>query len=356
MYSSLPLYAELHCLSNFSFLRGASHPQELMLRAAGLGYSALAITDECSVAGTVRAHMEAKKVGLPLIIGSEIALADGPRVVLLATGREGYGRLSALITLGRRRAGKGAYRLLRADLEDGIPGCLALLCPGQAPLDEEAAGRLRGQAAWLGERFSGRAWMAAELLCGPDDAARLEALRDAARHGGLPLTAAGDVHMHVRSRRRLQDVLTAIRLGRSVAGCGHALHPNGERHLRHRLRLARLYPAELLAESTRVAERCMTSGFNLEQLRYEYPEELVPAGETPATHLRKLTEAGLARRYPEGVPGSVGGQIEQELALIARKRYEAFFLTVHDIVRYARSKGILCQGRGSAANSAVCFC
>jgi error-prone DNA polymerase len=351
MYSSLPLYAELHCLSNFSFLRGASHPRELVERAAELGYSALAITDECSVAGAVRAYEASKDTRLPLIIGSEFALEGGPRVVLLATSRESYGKLSALITVGRSRAAKGGYRLCPADLDGGVPGCVALLCPR----DGDSAELLRAQAGWLAERFAGRAWIAAELLCGPDDRARLALLRALSAHSGLPLTAAGDVHMHVRSRRRLQDVQTAIRLGRTVTGCGQALYPNAERHLRLRMRLAQLCPPELLAESTRIAERCLASGFTMEDLKYEYPEELVPAGETPATHLRRLTETGLAWRYPEGVPAEVGDQVEQELALIAELRYEAFFLTVHDIVRYARSRNILCQGRGSAANSAVCY-
>ena len=209
-----------------------------------------------------------------------------------------------------------------------------------------------GEAEWLAERFPGRAWIAAELHCGPDDRARLEHLRALARAANLPLVAAGDVHMHVRSRRRLQDVLTAMRLGRPVRECGHALFPNAERSLRLRMRLAQLYPPELLAETLRVAERC---DFSLDELRYEYPEELVPAGETPASWLAKLTEEGLAWRFPGGVPAHVRSLVEHELALIADLRYEPYFLTVHDVVRFARARGILCQGRGSAANSAVCY-
>ena len=209
-----------------------------------------------------------------------------------------------------------------------------------------------GEAEWLAERFPGRAWIAAELHCGPDDRARLADLRALARAAGLPLVAAGDVHMHVRSRRRLQDVLTAVRLRRPVRECGHALFPNAERSLRLRMRLAQLYPPELLAETLRVAERC---DFSLDELRYEYPEELVPAGETPASWLRRLTEEGLAWRFPGGVPDHVRSLVEHELALIADLRYEPYFLTVHDLVRFARARGILCQGRGSAANSAVCY-
>ncbi len=348
MYSPLPLYAELHCLSNFSFLRGASHPEELACRAAALGYSALAVTDECSLAGAVRAHVAAKDAGLPLVIGSEIRLKDGPKLVLLAADREGYGNLCEFITRGRRRGKKGSYSLGWEDLDSGLPGCLALLTPPHArpPLEEEEHARS------VAERFAGRAWIAAELLCGPDDRSRLAALRELGARFGLPLVAAGDVHMHLRSRRRLQDTLTAIRLRMPVQACGHALYSNAERHLRLRMRLAQIYPSELLAETVRIAERC---DFSLDELRYEYPEELVPEGETPASHLRKLTETGLQRRFPGGVPADVRKLIEHELALIAELRYEPFFLTVCDVVEFAREKKILCQGRGSAANSAVCY-
>ncbi|MCL4802300.1 MAG: error-prone DNA polymerase [Burkholderiales bacterium] len=354
---ALPAYAELHCLSNFTFLRGASHPEELVARAAALGYAALALTDECSLAGVVRAHIAAKDAGLKLVVGAELGLADGPRLVLLAQNRTGYGNLAELVTRGRRNAAKGSYRLTRADLDDGLADCLAILLPEAAAPGARASPatdrRSTTDARWLGERFPGRAWIAAELLCGPDDRAALAQLRAAARASGLPLVAAGDVHMHVRSRRRLQDTLTAIRLGRPVHACGHALHPNAERSLRLRLRLAQLYPPGLLAETLRVAERCT---FSLDELRYEYPEELVPVGETPASHLRKLTEAGLAWRFPGGAPEHVRKLTGHELALIAELGYEPYFLTVHDIVRFARDRGILCQGRGSAANSAVCYC
>src|SRR5512133_104466 len=343
-HSALPAYAELHCVSNFSFLRGASHPEELVARAHQLGYSALALTDECSFAGVVRAHGAAKECGLPLILGSEIRLVDGPQLVLLATDREGYGNLSQLITRGRRRGAKGRYVLETKDLDQGLPGCLALLLPGAVP---DVA-----QARWLAERFPGRAWIAVELLCGANDKARLAALRELGAASGLPLVAAGDVHMHLRSRRKLQDTLTAIRLCKPLAQCGHALYPNAERHLRLRLRLANLYPRELLEETLRIAAHC---NFSLDSLRYEYPEEIVPPDATPSGHLRALTEAGLARRFPAGVPEKVEALIEHELQLIAELGYEPYFLTVHDIVRFARERGILCQGRGSAANSAVCY-
>ncbi len=360
-----PSYAELHCLSNFTFLRGASRPEELVARARELGYAALAITDECSLAGAARAHLAARQAGLKLLVGAEIRLAEGPRLVLLACDREGYGNLSELITRGRRQAAKGEYRLAREDMEQGVAGCLALLVPGQAR-PSTSSGRtasVRGEpveprteledARWLAERFPGRAWLAVELHCGPDDRGRLARLSELGKTARLPLVAAGDVHMHTRGRRALQDSLTAIRLRTTVAAAGPALHPNGERHLRPLDRLARLYPPELLIETVNIASRC---SFSLDELRYEYPEELVPAGETPAGWLRKLVEEGLARRYPgAGVPPEVRALVEHELALIAELDYEPYFLTVQDIVAFARSQGILCQGRGSAANSAVCY-
>jgi error-prone DNA polymerase len=342
-------FAELHCLSNFSFLRGASHPDELVERARALGYAALAITDECSLAGAVQAHQAAKRCGLALILGAQFELEDGLRVVLLAADREGWGNLSQLITDARRAAPKGGYRLARAGLEGGVPGCLALWLPPREPPREPLD--------WLAARFPGRLWIAVELLLQADDAAHLAALVALGAQTGVPLVAANDVHMHVRERRALADTLTAIRLKRPLAECGYALHPNGERHLRPLDTLRRIYPPELLAESVRVAQRCR---FGLDELRYEYPQELVPQGETPASWLRGLTEEGFRRRFAQAPAETdlarVRAQIEHELALIGAMRVEAFFLTVHDIVRFARSRGILCQGRGSAANSAVCYC
>ena len=335
---TLPAYAELHCLSNFSFLRGASHPEELVERAQALGYAALALTDECSLAGAARAHLAAKACGLKLIFGTELTLEEGDKLVLLATDRRSYGAICSLITAGRRRSRKGAYCLHRADVEKiAGSGTLLLRIPGE-------------KTDWLPEGFD--AWLVAELHCGANDHAKLAALKRLSEETALPLVAAGDVHMHLRSRKPLQDVLTAIRLGKPVAQCGQALQPNAERHLRLRMRLAQLYPPELLAESARIAARCR---FSLDELRYEYPEELVPPGETPASWLRKLAGEGLHRRFPGGVPEKVRELAERELELIAELRYEPFFLTVHDVVRFARESRILCQGRGSAANSVVCY-
>ncbi len=339
-------YAELHCLTNFTFLRGASHAQELVDTAMQLGYKALAITDECSLAGVVRAHTAAKnhKDGFKLIIGAEFKLDDGLCFVLLAQNREGYGNLSALITRGRRNARKGEYRLSRGDLDTGAAHCLALWLPSAQPRAEDAL--------WLAQRFPGRLWIAIELLARSGDWDRLAVLQKIGERNGLPCVASGDVHMHARGRRALQDTLTAIRCGVPVAETGLGLQASGERHLRPRETLERIYPQSLLDETVRIAGLC---GFSLEELRYEYPEEIVPDGKPPTRHLRELTEAGLEKRYPGGTPETVRDQVKKELELIAELRYEAFFLTVHDIVGYARAHKILCQGRGSAANSVVCY-
>ncbi|MCG6871762.1 MAG: error-prone DNA polymerase [Gammaproteobacteria bacterium] len=344
-----PDYVELHALSNFSFLRGASHPGELVQRAAELGYAGLALTDECSLAGAVRAHQAATDYGdaFRLILGSELRLEDGLRLVLLVPDRAAWGALSRLITAARRAAPKGRYRLARSGLEEMAPGCLALYLP-----DPEPARRCE-QVGWFRDQFGERGWLAVELLAGDRDPEHLAGMQDLSRHTGLPLVAAGDVHMHLRTRRPLQDTLTAIRLGTTVDAAGNALFPNGERCLRNRQRLAGSYPAELLAETLHIAARC---DFRLDSLRYEYPRELVPDGHTARSWLAQRTAKGMRRRWPEGAPAPVRAQVDHELRLIAELEYEPFFLTVEEIVRYARSRNILCQGRGSAANSAVCYC
>ncbi|TLY80462.1 MAG: PHP domain-containing protein, partial [Gammaproteobacteria bacterium] len=368
-------YAELHCLSNFTFLRGASHPHELVEQASALGYAALAITDECSVAGVVRAHVAAKRKQLKLLIGAEFRLECGLRFVALAIDRRGYGRLCRFITRGRRTASKGDYSLTRMDLEQcGLEQCFILWLPDRAwhagqnhafgPPPKSCAGvssaetaagqfQLMEQARWLAERFPGKVRIAVELFRDGTDHEHRITLERIGHELGLRLLASGDIHMHVRARRRLQDALTAIRLNVPIAEAGWHLYPNGERYLREPARLARLYPRELLEETVAIAREC---SFSLDELRYEYPHELVPPSETPTSYLRKLTEAGARWRWPNGVPDSERAAIEHELALIADLRYEPYFLTVHDIVSYARSQGILCQGRGSAANSRVCYC
>ena len=348
----LPDYAELHCVSNFSFQRGASHPHELVERAAALGYRALALTDECSVAGVVRAHVRAKALGLHLIVGSEFAY-PGFRLVALARNAQGWGNLCQFITTARRSAAKGSYQMGPLSDVQQLQGCELLLVPErtvQNATDFVAVSALLESArAQFGLNF----WLVAELLLEPDDDLWLATLQQAGAAVGVPLVAAGDVHMHVRSRKPLQDVITAVRLGLPVAQCGFALQPHAERHLRQRVRLAGIYPPELLQATVQIAQRCT---FSLDEIKYQYPQEAVPPGMTPAQGLAWLTYEGAASRYPQGVPPAVRTQLQRELALIADCQYEMYFLTVHDIVRYARSQGILCQGRGSAANSAVCFC
>ncbi|WP_366936010.1 PHP domain-containing protein, partial [Acidovorax sp.] len=355
MTAFLPGYAELHCLSNFSFQRGASHPHELVERAAKLGYQALALTDECSVAGVVRAWKAAQSTGLHFIVGSEFLWGD-LRLVALARDAEGWGNLCEFISAARRAAPKGQYHVGPASPWHLLQGCELLLAPCRKRFDATdliaiEAYLLRAKACF-GSDFDGHIWLAAELHLAPDDGLWLATLQRVGAQLGLPLVAAGDVHMHARSRKPLQDVITAVRLGCSVAECGFALQPNAERHLRQRVRLAGIYPPDLLAATLTVAGRCT---FQLDEIKYQYPRETVPEGMTPAQALAWLVQTGVEGEYPQGAPQRVLDQIRKELELIAHCQYEMYFLTVHDIVRYARSQKILCQGRGSAANSVVCY-
>jgi len=350
----LPAYAELHCLSDFSFLRGAASATELFDRARTCGYEALAITDECSLAGIVRAWEAAEATKVKLVVGSEFTLDCGTKFVLLVERQCGYTRLCELITRGRRGdAKKGAYRLSRPDVEDmlagidpEVSGLFALWIPGRDP---DAV-----QARWLCELFGVRAFLAVELHRETDDAARLRQLLDMADALRMTPVAAGDVHMDVRCRRRLQDTMTAIRHNLPLSECGQHLFRNGERHLRTRRALGNIHPAELLDNAVQLARRC---NFDLRKdLKYAYPVELVPEGHTPTTWLRELTERGIRKRWKDrDFPDKVRHDIEKELALIEELGYEAFFLTVEDIVSFAKSQGIFCQGRGSSANSAVCY-
>jgi error-prone DNA polymerase len=368
----LPGYAELHCISNFSFQRGASHPQELVQRAYNLGYEALAITDECSVAGVVRAYagwkqhlelIERLQKEYPgqrrlrpfkLLFGSEFAL-EGFRLIAIARDLQGWGGLCEFITAARTaKAPKGQYQVSwEASRLEWLQGCEILLAPRReagAVLDMDALCARIEQCRAL---FDGHLWLAVELPHRIDDDLWLAQLREAGERTGVPLVAAGDVHMHVRSRKPLQDVITAVRLGKPVAECGFELQGNAERHLRQRKRLAEAYPRELLAATLEVMGRC---DFTLEEIKYNYPQETVPPGLTPTQALRRLTYEGAAVRYPQGVPAQIVAWLEKELALIEECNYEMFFLTVHDVVRFAREQKILCQGRGSAANSVVCYC
>jgi error-prone DNA polymerase len=366
----LPAYAELFCLSNFSFLQGASHAEELVARAVQLGYAALALTDECSLAGVVRAHGEAKKAQLPLIVGAHFHLHDDSgggepalSLILLAQNRNGYGNLSELITLGRTRSEKGSYLLRLADLDappqqqlmhlKGMPDCLAILLPAYPGHEPSGVDRLHAQAAWMARVFPGRAWIGLKLLHRAFDDAHRATIEEVGWQHGLPIVALGHVVMHVRSRKPLQDTMSAIRIGKPVAECGYALAQNAEQHLRSRVRLGNIYPRAALQETLRIAGLC---SFSLDELRYEYPDEVVPSGHTATSYLRSETYIGAHRRFRDGIPAAVQQQVEHELALIAEMGYEHYFLTVYDIVRFARSQHILCQGRGSAANSAVCYC
>ncbi len=365
------MYAELHCKTNFSFLEGASHPDELVCRAAELGYHALAITDRNSLAGVVRAHGAAKDQGLKLIVGAEITPDDAPPVVLWATDRASYGRLSRLITLGRRRAPKGECRLRFDDVAEHCGGLLA----GVSGEGREERGEGRGTPTVplslpsplsslpsplsplpsYRDLFGDRCSLLAELHYGPDDRGRLQWLLEISRQSGIPLAAAGDVHYHVPERAALRDVLTAVRHNCTVADVTGHLFANAERHLKSPEEMAILFAdaPQALRRTIEIAEQC---NFSLDQLRYEYPEELAPPGMTPHEYLSQLAWAGAAERWPGGVPQKVCGLLEHELQLIAELHYEAYFLTVWDLVQFARRRGILCQGRGSAANSAVCYC
>jgi error-prone DNA polymerase len=370
-------YAELHCKTNFSFLEGASHAAELVERAAKLGYAALAITDRNTLAGVVRAHCAAKDIQLPLIIGCELVTTNTPPMVVWPTNRAAYGRLSRLITLGRRRAPKGHCELSFEDLAEHAEGLLAgvitydrsyyasMKTASSVPTPPPRAARPANPRhasvddhvflKRFRELFADRGYLLISQHRSGNDAQQLQQLIRYSHSSGLPLLATGGVFYHAPSRMPLHDVLTAIRHGVSVAEAGYRLLPNAQRHLRSLEELSALFQEhpEALHRTLEVAERCT---FSLDELRYEYPEELAPAGLTPFAYLQQLTWKGAAKRYPTGIPTKVHQLLKHELSLIEQLHYEAYFLTVWDLVRFARRRGILCQGRGSAANSAVCYC
>jgi len=362
----LPAYAELMALSNYSFRIGASHPEELVERAYAIGYAALALTDECSLAGVVRAHVRARQLGMPLILGTqcridppapkaELPLERCDRLVVLAMEGRGYAALSQAITRARARAPKGSYRWTSAEWSGGLPGCMAIWVPAaevERLYPQESSAQCPPELLILREAFGERLRIGAVLHARGWDQDWTRRLRAWSSASNTPITACGDVRFHRRSRRPLGDVLAAIHQGAAVNTLGTRLAPNAEAHLRSRLLLAQRYPLAFLEESVAVAEQCV---FSLESLRYQYPREIVPEHHTPASYLRQLCDEGMAIRYPQEVPDAVRRQVAHELALIEELRYEAYFLTVTDIVHFARSRGILCQGRGSAANSAVCY-
>jgi len=348
---SIP-YAELQTASNFSFLRGASHPEELMVTAAALGLAAIAITDRNSVSGLVKAHLAARQAGIRLVVGCHVEIADGPDLLIYPTDRAAYGRLTRLLTLGKRRVPKGECEIYLADILDtegifiGGVGQVAAVVP-----PEDMAEAFAGNLCELTNRFKGELYLVASYQYSGLDGPRLKALSAL----NVPLLATNDVHAHALGCRALQDVLTCIREGCTINQAGYKLHANGERHLKPPEEMARLfadYP-EAIKNTLRVAEACT---FNLDELRYDYPVDPVPAGVTAQEHLVNMTWDGAEARYPDGIPDKVRTQLDHELTLIGQLNFAPYFLTVHDIVLFAERRGILCQGRGSAANSAVCYC
>ena len=343
-------YIELQVTTNFSFLRGASHPAELVLQAAALGHPAIAVTDHNSLAGVVRAHVAAKEAGIGLVVGARLDLADGASLLAYPIDRAAYGRLSRLITVGRRRAPKGECILYREDVLAYGDGLIFVVLPSE-PADK----MLDAQVDDLRVTFPGAVYMAAQNLCRGDDRRRLALRADLAARLDVPLVATNDVLMHGRARRPLLDVVTCIREKCVIDEAGWRLEANAERHLKSAGDMASLFQGHesALDRTVEIAERCT---FSLDELRYEYPDEIAPDGEAPQRQLERLTWQGAKWRYPGGPAAEVKKTLEHELALIAELNYAPYFLTVHDLVQFARDKGILCQGRGSAANSAVCYC
>ena len=349
----LPVYAELFCSSNFSFQHGASHPKELVSAACALGYRAIAITDECSLAGSVRAHTHyrdlllEKKLSLEtsnfqLIVGASFRSGKSS-LVLLAQTRSGYGDLCELITKCRNKITKGTYRLDVRNLTR-VKDCYAIIIPSDR---SDSCDELLTATAQLDRAIGFTRLLTAS------DALRFQRTEAVARQYKLPIVACGDVLVHDKSRQPLQDILTAIHHKTTVDQLGALAEQNAERVLRPVAALRHLYPADLLIESVQIATTCK---FTLDELRYEYPQEIVPPGHTRTSYLHEQTWLGANKRYNGQVPEKIAALIKKEFSLIAEKQYEAYFLTVYDIVLKARELGILCQGRGSAANSVVCYC
>ena len=371
-------YAELDVTTNFSFLRGASHPDEMVYTAAALGYRAIAITDVCTLAGAVRAHAAARQCGMKLIVGARLTFADGtPDLLVWCPDRAAYGRLCRLLTIGKRRTEKAKCELYLQDFLEHSEGLLAAISP--FPL--RGAGRDEASASLIHDAIerlwdfdispltlalspkgeSGRLWLAAHLSYGPDDQSQLQRLIELSRRWRVPLVATNHVHYHAPARRALQDVLVCVREGVTIDQAGYRLFPNAERYLKSPEQMHRLFAAcpSAVAATVQIANRC---AFNMSELQYEYPSELVPPEKTAIEYLKELTWQGAAERFASrgssipSLPDHTRELINNELALIEQLKFEHYFLTVHDLVRFARSRGILCQGRGSAANSAVCYC
>jgi error-prone DNA polymerase len=341
-------YTELQVTTNYSFLRGASHVEELLVAARALGLSALAVTDHNTLAGIARAHARAEEAGIRLVVGCRLDLSDGLPVLVYPTDRAAYGRLCRLLTLGKGRAGKGGCDLAWADLVERGEGLLMILLP-DAPDD-----RLAGELRRLSTSFPGRCYLQLGLHRRPGDAVRLRRLADMAQAAQVPAVVTGDVLYHVPARRILQDVVTCIREGCTIDDAGFRRERFADRHLKSPEEMARLFSGypDAVARTLEIAGRC---SFSLAELRYQYPDESEIPGETPQQALERQVAQSVTLRYPDGLPPDVERQLRHELQLIAGLDYAPYFLTVNSIVRFARSKGILCQGRGSAANSAVCY-
>ena len=402
-----PAYAELQAISNFSFLCGGSHPHELVAQAKALGLAALGLADHNTLAGAVRAHVAAKEAGLRLLVGARLDLEDAPSLICYPTDRQAYGRLCRLLSLGQGRAEKGQCHLTLADIAAHAQGQVLIVVPpedwdwrrsvaGGQPKCRESHAPIRGhsqtpalftannkkEGVWGTRSPTGggagptreatssleaalqrikaactgaRLYLAASHACRGDDRARIRASSLLAAHTGFTLVATGGVLYHTPARRPLQDVLTCIRDGVTIETAGFRLEANAERHLQAPAAMARLFHGTeaALAATIEITGACR---FSLDELVYEYPDEPVPPGTTAQEHLATLTWAGARQRFPEGVPSAVAVTLTRELALIAALEYAAYFLTVHDIVAFAHGQNILAQGRGSAANSAVCYC
>ena len=340
-------FAELHCLSNFSFLRAASHPEELILRAEELGYRALAITDECSVAGVVRAWRTLKEqhLTIKLIIGSEFEV-EGHKLILLAKNQLGYQQLCKLITRTRRRSTKGNYQATLRDFNQ--QDCSACICLFNATLVRQSIPSVQH----LKQHFNNQLWLLAENLLANGDDSRITQIQTVAKQYSLPIVASSHVLMHIPGRKMLLDCLSAIRANKPIEAIRSQLKPNAENHLRSLKKLNRIYPQEWLEASTDIANQCH---FNLDSIRYNYPKDTLPGQYSASEYLQLLVQQGMQRRFGKEVDKEIRKTITKELALIRLKNYEHYFLTVYDIVRFAKEQGILCQGRGSAANSVVCY-
>jgi len=342
-------YTHLHCLTHYTFLTGASYPEELIYRAAELGYEALAITDECSLAGIVKAFVAAEELDFKLIVGSRFVLSNGMQLIAIAPDCTAYAELSGFITLARRRSEKGEYQAHFEDLRFRLQHCL-IIWLGYRESHSVSPDAVVDQ---LHNAFKDRLWIGIDHQLQASEQLQFADWLLLSKQKNIPLVACGEVLMHVKERKPLQDTLNAIRHKKTLDEMGTSLNSNAEAYLKSLEEWENIYPESLLKETQVIADRCQ---FSMNELRYQYPEELVPESLTPIQHLRNLVEQGKKLRWPKGIDDDINELIEKELQLIEEVHYEYYFLTVHDIVMFARSQHILCQGRGSAANSVVCYC